>query len=169
MQAQPAQRCKLSSVLPVLLVFLSQSFLIFFGRYLCRFILSCVTHGVVSDNACIPDSFWHAFPATSQVPRCHNNAMRAKKENVDGEAFRNNFTLLAPGLEMYSTLRQPLAATDSSVSLILVFRDEAFRCTVLMCSLAALGHDLCRRPLSLNAQFHRELCRCSFFARCFST
>jgi hypothetical protein len=88
--------------------------------------------------------------------------MRTKKENVDGEAFRNNFTLLAPGLEMYSTLRQQLAATDSSVSLILVFRDEAFRCNVLMRTLAALGHAVCRRPLSLNAQFHRELCRCVF-------
>jgi hypothetical protein len=95
--------------------------------------------------------------------------MRTKKENVDGEAFRNNFTLLAPGLEMYSTLRQQLAATDSSVSLILVFRDEAFRCAVLIITLAALGHAVCRRPLSLNAQFHRELCRCSFSASCFST
>jgi hypothetical protein len=53
--------------------------------------------------------------------------MRNKRENVDCEAFRNNFTLLAPGLEMYSTLREQLAATDTSVSLILVFRDEVFR------------------------------------------
>jgi hypothetical protein len=95
--------------------------------------------------------------------------MSIKKENVDGEAFRNNFTRLAPGLEMYSTLRQQLAATDSTVSLTLVFRDEAFRCTVLMRALAAQGHAACRRPLSLNAQFHRELCRCSFSAICFST
>jgi len=105
-------------------------------------------------------SFWDAFPLTSKVFRGHLDAMSAKSEAVAKEAWDDNFTRLGEGLENFSTLGQQLVPSDSVVSLLLVFRDEAFRFFASTSAHILAAHLACRRPFVLNAKHHSELCRC---------
>jgi hypothetical protein len=94
------------------------------------------------------------------VLKNHHDAMNAKAEVVASAGWNVRFTRLPAGLEKYSTLRQQLVVSDSVVSLVLVFRDEVFRCVASGLSQVAAAHNVRRRPFTLNTRLHSELCRC---------
>jgi hypothetical protein len=129
-------------------------------RYFCRFVLNGAVPKACPVAVSI-DSFWKAFPATSRVFKNHYDAMNTKTEVIATLAWNVTFTRLADGLEKYSTLRQQLVASDPVVSLVLVFRDEAFRCMISVTSHLVASHPVCRRPFALKTKLHSELCRCT--------
>jgi hypothetical protein len=129
-----------------------------FGRYFCRFVFNGTVLNADAAAASI-GSFWDAFPLTSRVFKGHHDAMNAKSEAVASAAWDVNFIRLCEGLENFSTLGQQLVSSDSVVSLLLVFRDEAFRFFASTSAYIVAAHLACRRPFVLNAKHHSELCR----------
>jgi hypothetical protein len=64
--------------------------------YFCRFVPDGTIHQPGAAEASI-DSFWKMFPATSQVPRYHREALAAKRDVIDAAAWNVSFTRAVAG------------------------------------------------------------------------
>ena len=88
------------------------------------------------------DGFWSVLPDSAR--RAHAAALKSKDEDeFPRVTFNVAYTQLHAGLQQYSTLCHALTANDSTVTLVLVFRDEAFRYVVYAPAYVDVLHALC--------------------------